>query len=85
MRCLVFAHLSRSRTPFYSIQFSLFYFAQYHKFASEGLTICTHRHPCPRIHIGSWDRDESGKTPPKIEKPFHGEKREETFRRATED
>jgi len=29
------------------IQFSLFCTAQYYKFASEGFTTCTHRHPWP--------------------------------------
>jgi len=38
------------RTGSFSIQFSLFSLAPNYKFASEGFTVCTHWHPCPRGH-----------------------------------
>jgi len=60
------------------IQFSLFVepiFTNY-KFVSECFTICTHRHPSPKT--SHWIRKNSQIT-------LHGEKREETFRRATEE
>jgi len=56
-----------------SIQFSL---AHSHKLTSEGFTIYTYDIPVPEPHNGS------GQTP---KQPFPGEKREETFRRATEE
>jgi len=43
---------------------------------SEGFTICTFRHPCPKTSLRI--RKNSQTT-------LHGEKREETFRRATEE
>jgi len=36
-------HLDPNMCP--SIQFRLFCIAHYHKFPSEGFTVCTHRHP----------------------------------------
>jgi len=58
------------------IQFNLFYIAQYHKLqiCLSGLyNLYTYDIPVPEPHIGS-------QKTPQI-KPFHREKREETFRK----
>jgi len=64
----------------YSIQFSSFCLAQYHKFASKGFTICT--------HTASLSQDltsDQEKLPRNRKKTFTEKKRQETFRRATEE